>query len=305
MKPTTRLNAGRLATFAAAVTAVGLFGLASPAQAEEPTAESRTVVTNLVDRADHGSSNPTATWALDTFTRTVEITGGPDYVRHQQPSLAADEPEVPADIVEQVAEAKKEQNPEFNVCDLVKKFHLRWEYHADVTDKGTFKTLAGADLSPRAGDALVGDVPGTLNGGFTADFTAPAHWCSFDDSKLNGKTLDGDDAPATPKWLECLFGDKLDGSPINDDWSWTYKTCVEQWVDAADNNDGQDESAGDIVGKPCPTPAPTTTAPPVVVTNAQLPVTGASVSTVVVVGGALILLGAGALIATRRRRTTA
>jgi len=289
----------------AAVVAAGLFGFAAPAQAEEPTAETRTVVTNLVDREDHGHGTPPpGTWALDTFTRTVEITGGPDYVVHQQPSLAADEPEIPADIDEQVAEAKKAPEPEFNVCDLVKRFRLRWEYHAEVTDNGTFKTLAGATLSPNAGAALLGNVPGTLVGGFTADFTAPAHWCSFNDSKLNGKTLDGDEAPSASEWLKCLFGDKFDGSSINDDWAWTYKTCSEQWVYAADNNDGQDEDAGDITGKPCPTTPAPSTAPPVIVT-AQLPVTGASTTVPAVLGGTLTVVGAALLIglaATRRRR---
>lgn len=305
----TRLNVGRLATLTAVVAGAGLFGFASSAQAEAPTEESRTVVTHLVDHPDHGSSNPSETWALDTFTRTVEITGGPDYVPREQSSLAAaDDPETPADIDDEVAKAKKEPTPEFNVCSLVKKFHLRWQYHATVADKGTFKTVAGEDLSPRAGDALLGDVPGTLVGGFTADFTAPAHWCSFDDSKLNGKTLTGDDAPRSSEWFKCLFGDKLDGSPINDDWTWTYKTCIEQWVDSADNNDGQDEEAGDITGKACPTPTPTavpTTEAPVVVAAAQLPVTGASVTTVVVVGLGFILLGGAAIFAGRRRRTTA
>lgn len=289
------------AVFAATIVA-GLFGFAAPAQAEEPTAESRTVVTDLVDRADHGHGTPPpATWALDTFTRTVEITGGPAYVL-PQPSLTTTEEPVPADIDEQVAEAKKQPDPEFNVCDLVKRFHLRWKYHAVITDKGIFKTLAGAALSPNAGAALLGDVPGTLVGGFTADFTAPAHWCTFNDTKLNGKTIDGDDAPATSKWLECLF-DKFDGSPINDDWVWTYKTCSEQWVDSADNNDGQDEGAGDITGKPCPTtPAPTTQAP---VLTAQLPVTGASVTSPAVLGAVLVVVGAALLAGlalTRRRR---
>lgn len=298
-----------LAVLTAVVTA-GLFGFAAPAQAEEPTAETRTVVTDLVDRADHGHGTPPpAIWALDDFTRTVEITGGPDYVLHEQPSLVADEPTVPADIDQQVADAKKVDS-KINVCDLVKTFHLRWQYHAEVNDEGTFMTVAGAHLSPNAGAALLGNAPGTLTGGFTADFVAPAHWCSFDDSKLNGKELEGDDAPATSKWLKFLFGDKLDGSGINDDWSWTYNTCSEQWIDAASNDDGQEDEAGDITGKPCPTPSPSptpppTTAPPVVVVGAQLPVTGASVSVPAVVGGALVVLGAAILAGlaiTRRRR---
>jgi hypothetical protein len=289
----------------ATVTAAGLFGFAAPAQAEEPTEESRTVVTNLVNRADHGPSNPSETWALDTFTRTVEIVGGPGYVHRTYPSAPAvaevAEPEVPANIDEQVARAPRFED----VCDLVKKYSLRWKYHAKVSDKGTFITQAGDELSPRAGVALLGDVPGTMTGGFTADFTAPAHWCSFNPSRLDGKTLDGTDAPGSSEWLKCLFGD-LKGSPQNRDWSWTYKTCTEQWIDAADNNDGQDEEAGDITGKPCPTatPAPTT-APPVVVVAAQLPVTGASVTSPAVLGGALVVVGAALLVGlavTRRRR---
>lgn len=285
-----------LAVFAAVVVA-GLFGFAAPAQAEEPTAETRTVVTNLVDREDSGNGVP-GIWALDAFTRTVDITGGPDYVI-SEPSLTAAAPTIPADIDEQVAEA-------INVCDLVKEFSLRWTYHADVADGGTFKTLAGDTRSPNAGIALLGDVPGTMVGGFTADFTAPAHWCSFDDSTLNGKTLDGDEAPKTSLWLSFLFGEGFEGSSINDDWTWTYTTCSEQWVDAASNDSGQDDAAGDITGKPCPTPTPApTTAPPIVVVAAQLPVTGASVSAPVILGGALVVVGAALLIglaATRRRR---
>jgi hypothetical protein len=284
-----------LAVFAA-ITAAGLFGFAAPAQAEEPTEESRTVVTNLVNQPDHGNGTPDDVWALDTFTRTVEIVGGPDYV-------VVTEEAIPADIDQQVAEAI-EQDPEFNVvCDLVEEFGLKWNYHADVTDKGTFKTLAGETLSPSAGAPLLGNVSGTMVGGFTVDFTAPAHWCSFNDSKLKG-TIDTGKAPRSSEWLKCLFGDEFDGEPLV--YAWTYKTCTEQWVETSENNDGQDEEAGDITGKPCPTatPAPTT-APPVVVVAAQLPVTGASVTSPAVLGGALVVVGAALLVGlavTRRRR---
>jgi hypothetical protein len=294
-----------LAVFAA-ITAAGLFGFAAPAQAEEPTEESRTVVTNVVDHDNQGHGDePLPTWAVETFTRTVEITGGPDYV-WSEPSLAtAEEPAAPAnidDISKQVAEAKRDHRSD-DVCDQVRRDKLRWEYHAVATDKGTFKTLAGAALSPNAGGPLLGDMPGTLAGGFTVDFTAPAHWCTFDGPKLNGKTFVGDQAPTDAEWLKCLF-DGIRDYTINDNWSWTYKTCTEQWVDAYDNNDGQDEEAGDITGTPCPTPAPTT-APPVVVVAAQLPVTGASVTSPAVLGGALVVVGAALLVGlavTRRRR---
>lgn len=292
---------GRVAAFAAAVTAVGLFSVSSPAQAEEPGEEYRTVVTDLVNHPDRGNGTP-AVWAMDTFTRTFEITGAPGYVlRQEQPTLVeADEPDPPADAVAQVAEAKKESNPEFNVCDLVKKLRLKWTYHAEATDKGTFKTLGGATRSPEAGAALLGDIPGTMSGGFTADFIAPAHWCSFDDSDLAG-TIDTGDAPRSSEWVKALFGERARGDLINDDWAWTYKTCVEEWVESGEGN------SGDITGKPCPTtPAPTTPAPPVVVT-AQLPVTGASVTSPAVIGGVLVVVGAALLVGlavTRRRRAS-
>lgn len=299
MRFTTRSNAGRLAAFAATATAVGLFGFGSAAQAEEPGEESRTVVTNLVNHPDSGAGSPEM-WALDAITRTFDIVGGPEYVRReQQPSLVgADEPDPPADVATQVAEAKKEPEPEFNVCDLVKKFHLKWQYHADGVDKGTFKTLVGATRSPEAGAALLGDVPGTVVGGFSADFIAPAHWCSFDDSDLAG-TIDTGDAPRSSGWVTALFGEKAKGDLINDDWAWTYTTCSEKWVNSGEGN------SGDITGKPCPTtPAPTTSAPPAVVT-AQLPVTGASVTSPAVIGGVLVVVGAALLAGlalTRRRR---
>ena len=207
-----------LAVLAAAV-AAGVVGFASPAHAEDPGPESRTVVTNLVNHPDHGNGTPDV-WALDTFTRTVEITGGPEYVKREQtPSLLTSDEPIPADIHKQVAEAKKKPNPEFNVCDLVKAFHLRWKYHAEATDEGTFKTVAGATSSPNAGAALLGDVPGTMVGGFTVDFTAPAHWCSFDPSKLEG-TISNGKAPRSSQWLECLFGDKFDGELVDYAWTW-------------------------------------------------------------------------------------
>ncbi len=290
-----------MGALAAGMTGLALFSVAAPAQAEEPGKESRTVITNLVDHPDHGNGTPEV-WALDTFARTFEITGGPEYVRHPQPSFAADEAEleVPADIDEQVAEAKKEPDPEFNVCDLVKQFRLRWEYHAVAADEGTFKTLAGATRSPEAGAALLGDVPGTLVGGFSANFTAPAHWCSFDTSWLDG-TISNGKAPRSSEWVQTLFGDKAKGDLINNDWTWTYTTCSEEWMETGDGN------TGDITGKPCatPSPSPSTTPPPVVVNSAQLPVTGASVSTVVAAGAGMVLLGIamlGGLALSRRRQ---
>lgn len=285
-------------TLLAFVTAATLLGFSAvPANAADPAPETKTVTTNLVDHEDRGhGSPPPAVWALDTFTRGVTITGGPFYVL---PSTEDTEASVAAKIVE-----TQKEKPEYTLCDVVKYLHLKWNYHAVVKDNGTFVTVAGDTLSPNAGAPLAGDVPGTMTGGFTADLVAPAHWCTFDASDLDGKTVEGSDGPTTPTWVSSLFGS--DETAINDDWAWTYKTCVEQWWDAADedSSDGTTEAAGDITGKPCPTtPAPTTVT---VVANApQLPVTGASVTTFVAAGVGLVLVGAGLLVGLsvfRRRR---
>jgi hypothetical protein len=278
-----------LAGCSAIVAGLGLsLAFAGSAQAAEPAEpETRTVTTHVVNREDHGhGSPPPAVWALDTFDRTVTLTGGPGYVL---PTAAAAETADAPTIDSQIAETKKEY-PQFTLCDLVKHLHLIWAYHAVVEDDGTFVTKAGATLSPNNGAALLGGMPGTMEGGFTADLLAPAHWCTFDASDLDGETVDGSDAPSTPTWVPSLFGSER--KAINDDWAWTYRTCIEKWWDAADedSNDGQSEEAGDITGLPCPTtPAPTT--PPVVINQGQLPVTGASVTSVIGVGAGLVLTG--------------
>ena len=86
-----------------------------------------------------------------------------------------------------------------------------------------------------------------------------------------------------------LWATKLNATE-NNDWSWTYTTGCEKWVDAFNNDDGQAKSAGDITGKVCkpqgggtttsvppttttPPPTTTTTAPP---TTSAAPTTGAS-----------------------------
>jgi hypothetical protein len=252
---------------------------AGPAQAAPPEAEHQTVTTTLTDRADGGNHG---VWATDTITRTVALTGGPEYV---QPPAAA-----------------KDAQP--NVCTFVEKLGLRWNYTAKVTDTGKFVTLDGK--SPNAGKDLKAGTKGTVGGSFTATFTAPAHWCTFEDKALNGKTVKGDQAPKTSEWVKSLFTDGFTGASINNDWTWTYTTCSEKWWDAADakSNDGETDAAGDITGKACSVPAPTTPAPPATTAPGAaggLPVTGTSLPLIAGGGVALLLVGAGAVWLTRRR----
>jgi LPXTG cell wall anchor motif len=257
----------KLASLAVIVIA-GVTGAVASAAPAYAAVETETVTTNVVDRDDHGhGSPPPAVWAKDTFTRTVTITG-PD-----------------------------EESTSPVACNTVDSL---WTYHAVVADNGTFVTVAGPTLSPNAGAALAGDVPGTMTGGFTVDFTAAAHWCSFDPSDLDGQTLKGDATPSTPGWVKSMFSDfeGVEGMDMNDDWGWTYKTCVEQWWDAADpaSDDGQTDAAGDITGTPCPPASP----------EPSLPITGTSLSTVIGGGAALIIVGGMlVLLAFRRRRVRA
>lgn len=294
----TKLKVGAAAV--ALVSAFGVLALASPAQATDPAPEHRSVTTTMTDRDESGNHG---IWARDRLVRTVVLTGGPAYVVPDGESAES--------LTAKVA------GQDGDLCGSVKALNLRWRYHADVRDAGSFVTIAGDALSPNSGVALVGGVRGEVAGGFTADFTAPAHWCSFDASALDGKTVAGDDAPATSAWLKTLFTAGFDGVAINDDWSWTYTTCAEKWWDAADpaSHDGESDAAGDITGAPCPTPSVTATRTGSAGATAgsggtsggrggsSLPVTGSRVPMLAAGAGlGLLAVGAVLLVAALRRR---
>lgn len=249
-------------------------GVALPATvAQAAPGDCRTSVTYLVDRPDggHGDDNG-GVWARDTFTRTVKIC-------EVQPDVVV---ETPVD---------------------------RAWYQATAVDTGTFTTITGEHLSPRAGVALLGGMTGTITGGFTTvKFDAEANFLSYnakhDKQTYTGKP--GGDNPATSQWVNTLFTEDVKANL--DSYGWTYKTCTEQWVETSDNDDGQAEDAGDITGKPCPSVEPV---PPAVPSEPAaslpsdevgLPVTGADVQTIGMAGGVLLVVGAVLLFAVRRRR---
>ena len=282
---------------AAVLTLSALTGvaLASPAQATDPVPEQRSVTTTLTDRDESGNHG---VWAHDRLVRTVVLTGGPAYVV----------PEGAAALDAKVATGD-------GLCESVKALGLRWKYHAEVRDAGSFVTLAGSALSPNDGLALASGVKGEVVGKFTADFEAPAHWCSFDASALAGKTVKGADAPKTSTWVSSLFTSGFSGDSINNDWSWTYTTCVEKWWDAADpkSHDGELDKAGDITGKACPTPSvPATNPAGTGPTHAAggtgggktLPVTGSATSRFVGFGVLVLAAGASLIALSRQRRKT-
>ncbi|MFL6071790.1 MAG: LPXTG cell wall anchor domain-containing protein [Mycobacteriales bacterium] len=200
------------------------------------------------------------------------------------------------------------------------------EYGVLLTDKGTFKTIDGAQ-SPREGVTMT-EQTGTFTGHFSftvTSRTAPSLGSvktSYDykcDGKGNDRFKSCPGMPASTSNWPALF---LGGTPGGDgkdvtvpagvqitagDYSWIYKTCVEQWTDASTNNDGQADSAGDITGKACPpspspTPSDTGSAPAGQGGGAgNLPTTGTSVVLLMVIGGALIVVGAVAMSTSRRR----
>jgi hypothetical protein len=185
----------------------------------------KTVVSTLVDRPDNGHGTPSK-WALDDFTRTVKVC----HVPNELPTLADD-------VAKTLVEVES------------------WHYHATVTDEGTFTTVNGFHRSPNNGHMLLGNVPGTLKGGFTADVEAPASWQFFTPDTLNGKTFTGEagteeGGPTTSTWVKALWSDGLSkqSSFINKDWWWKYKTCNEYWLDSEKTDDGQNQFAGDITG---------------------------------------------------------
>lgn len=253
---------------------MGILVTSQPALAEEP--DCKTVTTTLQDRPDNGHGTP-GIWALDTMDRTVKV------CHVVTPQVAAVEIGT-------------------------------WVYSATLSDEGTFTTVPGDTNSPNDGKAVVKQT-GTVSGTATfSNFTAPHDWIAWDNS-IDGKTYHGTAPAATNDWVSLLWKDGASKTGITD-YEWTYKTCSETWVDSSNpkNNDGQDDSAGDITGKACASPSPSPSASsskaaPVVHSpsptskTATLPVTGSNIP--YVLGGGVAILAAGSIlwILGRRRRT--
>lgn len=226
MFPKTVVRGVVLAAFAAGTLAAA--GAASATTTTNTTTPAhqhcKTETTTLANRDDSGGHG---TWAQDTFTRTATIC--------QLPALTAlhDGPAGPAG------------------------------YHAVVHDAGTFVTDAGPTLSPRDGKRLTGGVHGVFSGGYTEDFTAAPDFATFSDA-YDHHSYSGAAPATTGAFISSQFADYA-GKGLNDDWSWTYTTrCgdkpYEAWTDAASNNGGAD-SKGDIRGKACPKPCPSSASP--------------------------------------------
>jgi hypothetical protein len=151
-------------------------------------------------------------------------------------------------------------------------------YTATVADDGTFNTNAG--LSPAGAVTIVAGIKGTVKGGFTATFTAPAGFAGYQ-GNFNGNSYNGTAPSSSSDWVAKTYGN-VEGFQMGKnlvDWKWTYKSCSETWVNADAGN------SGDITGKDCPSPTPTnspspspspttSTAPVPTPVTITLPVTG-------------------------------
>ena len=242
---------------ALALTGLSTLILASPAQAAPECKVTETLLTNRPDNGLNGD------WAHDTFTRTVTICG----------------------------EAPDKGGP--------------WVYQAVVHDVGTFVTIAGPTLAPGVtgpGLALAAGVVGTMDGGFTSTFTAPAEF-DFGWEIYDGETYDGAPSasqpdtndPSTGWWIATLINS--DAPVPMENWSWTYKSCNEQWINNEDTN--TDENGGNITGA---VPCPTRTTPAPAPGNGGLAETGTDVTGIVIAGGSALLVGAVLIAFTARRR---
>lgn len=187
---------------------IGALALVAPASATEP--DCKTFTTQLTARPDSGTNG---TWAIDTITRTTKICVVPEEV---------------------------EATPAAKVMVPVE----GWKYQVTVSDKGTFKTLGGVNLSPGNNHELKANVEGTIEGSFKQVVTAPSEWMYFTPAKFDGKTMNGnpetsgsDDVFTSSEWASKFWSQGYESKGMYA-WKWKYKTCNESWLNAESGNHG-------------------------------------------------------------------
>lgn len=215
------MNFSRKAVVATGVTlTAGLFaGLASTAHAAVPT--SATASTIVQNRPDSGNGG---TWGYDSFKRTLTVT------------LAAT------------------QKPADTAAGLV-------DYTATVSDSGYFNTVGGAGTPNQfvpGTKILHNGVKGSMSGGISYTVTAPSADTltgTVPGNENDNFSTTGSGFVSTGNWPKLAF-ETATGVTVteNSDWSWTYKTGCETWVDSAANGDGNTSNDGNITGKICAVP---------------------------------------------------
>jgi len=201
---------------AAAVAALAGAGLAAaPAHAALSTT---TLVTRITDRPDSGNGG---TWAYDNLDRTLTVTVNPNQAG------------VPAGFT---------------------------GYTATVSDTGSFTAIQSNDTPNQstAGLTISHPVKGSVSGGVSYTVTAPdtdslvaqAAPASEDD---HFNSPSGEDT--TGLWPEQAFESTAGVTvTMGTDWSWTYQTGCQTWIDSQADGDGNTPADGNITGKVCPVP---------------------------------------------------
>lgn len=251
-----------LAAFA--VGAIGAIALAVPAHAVETSApDCKTVTSNITNRPDSAVGG--FDWALDTFTREVQVC------------------HVPADVTTKTVEVKS------------------WQYKATGGDNGTFKTQG--IKSPIAGAAMVANATGTFVGEFSLTFTAPAEWGGFGDSvvknsnefstsewlsklwKIGGYQPNED---FVWQWVYKRCGEEMKQASTGHTGDIFGAPC-------ASPSPSTSVSASATPSR--------STAVPVAAPVGSLPVTGSKIPVILGIGAVLAAIGGGLLYASRKRNT--
>jgi hypothetical protein len=221
-------------TVLAATAAAGIALAGTASASPQPSVHA---VTHITDRPDGGNGSPDPYWADDSMARSITIT------------LTGGTPGA-------------------------------YTFTAKLKDKGTFTTIKGKETPNQsgsyAGETIKSKVTGKMTGYADFSFTASALPSSAPNAGVPALENDhgGTGGPGTPTWYEQAFpaGTTFGGAGLGA-WSWTYKVTVttvtsqqvclaphfcwpvpvvhvshQQWVDALNNNYGDDVADGNITG---------------------------------------------------------
>lgn len=204
-----------VASAAVITAAAGAAVAAAPAHAAPSTT---TLVTHIIDRPDQGNGG---VWAYDNLERTLTVTVNPNQAG------------VPSGYT---------------------------GYTATVADSGSF-TAIQAKPTPNqstAGLKVKHPVKGSIDGGVSYTVTAP----DSDNLVTQAAAVSENDAFTAPsgdhttgEWPGQAF-ESTSGVTVTEgtDWSWTYATGCETWIDSQADGDGNVPADGNITGKVCPVP---------------------------------------------------
>lgn len=122
------------------------------------------------------------------------------------------------------------------------------KFSVTVKDSGTLVTRKNAG-SPNNGVPIARKLPGTytstVNYGLVTGELDGNQVGDIDGNVYDHKT--GNKPPKTGEWSKLLFEPGATGGAITT-YQFLYQTLDETWDETTENNDGQDESAGDITG---------------------------------------------------------